>query len=70
MHSLCHQTADESSRNDEEAVFGVLSQVDEWMQNELPMYCYAASGGSDTSRQNACREHVNAGPRFVFAKLE
>jgi hypothetical protein len=42
----CRQTADDYSQNAEEAVFAVLSQADEWIQNEWPAYAVTAS--SDT----------------------
>jgi hypothetical protein len=43
----CRQTADDYSQNSEEAVFAVLSQADEWIQNEWPVLC-AATASTDT----------------------
>jgi hypothetical protein len=42
----CRRTADDFSQNAEEAVFAVLSQADEWIQNEWPVYANAASSDS------------------------
>lgn len=42
----CRQIADDYSQNAEEAVFAVLSQADEWIQNKWPVY-YAETVSSD-----------------------
>jgi hypothetical protein len=45
----CRQTADDYSQNAEEAVFAVLSQADEWIQNEWPLYAVTASPDTQSS---------------------
>jgi hypothetical protein len=45
----CRQTADDYDQNAEEAVFAVLSQADEWIQNEWPLYAVTASSDTQSS---------------------
>jgi hypothetical protein len=60
----CRQTADEFSQNSEDAVFAVLSQADEWIQNEWPVYANAESSthtlNQDSSSSNSQNTNTNA----------